>query len=310
LQRTSHLLNQSEKKKIASSLLDVVQPRHMNRTFKILEPYVSYCIECLENLLQSSEASWTGFTPHQVKVMFHLACARQPSLLTKIVEFWFHHRTSELLTLEEYIVSSPFLWNEPWSAHITPFEVEIFGNLYYESKPLRELFQKKLFNCHPSIITLRSALQIADFLSSDSSTLDTFSMQDSLQRYFESSERLVRGHLDIAADPLSHSFVEELWELVPGFILHKKTIDLESWLGQVCKDDEEHLNPLACAAVQSIFTRNPQAFHRRLPGWFVCTFSRFTRRFAEDEVLSERTLASVKEFGTSSYLVDLTLKIH
>ena len=76
-------------------------------------------------------------------------------------------------------------------------------------------------------------------------------------------------------------------------------IDLEKWLVLICTHDLESLVPNGIQSINAILNRDSDIFHRELSGWITKTISRFTRRFAEDDNLSEATVKAVKAFGTS-----------
>ena len=102
---------------------------------------------------------------------------------------------------------------------------------------------------------------------------------------------------------------DSIWDIVCRFVSYSYNINLEKLLGKVCKCDSEGLNPKASKAIECILKKDPQVCHRQLPGWMVRTFSRLTRRFAEDEILSETTLRSVRDLSMI-YSVMTDIQVH
>lgn len=150
----------------------------------------------------------------------------------------------------------------------------------------------KVSACAADLSSVESVLCLSSLLAQgyhdDARSLETLhsAMSDYLRRCCPIVERALQDGLSV-----------EVWDILPGFILRTTNIDLEKWLGNICKRDFEGLNPKGSGAIECILKKDRHVFHRTLPGWMVRTFSRLTRRFAEDEILSETTLSSVRDFG-------------
>jgi hypothetical protein len=226
-----------------------------------------------------------------MKLIFHIGYIVPSTLLGDVIEKWLDQSVDAVTHFTKVLSSCQFIWK---SSSLNKFEVRILGRLVYGSNDLTRRLKKKLSTCDQDLDSIDSVLVLGrtDMIHGDSERKDSLdkALCAYLKRCSAVMERIVQdGDLS-----------DRIWSMIPQFLSQSQDIDLEKWLGKICKSDTEDLNPKASMAIGSILNKDPQVFHRLLPGWVVRTFSRLTRRFAEDKRLSETTLNSVKAFSMSS----------
>ena len=257
----------------------------------LVGPNASYIVSCVEGLLRSSENAWCQLSSENVKLIFNLGYIVPSTLLRDVIENWLDQSVDAVTYLIEVLSSSEFIWK---SSSFNKFEVKILGRLVYGSNDLMRRLKKKLSTCDQDLDSIESVLMLGqiDMIHGDSERKDSLdkALRAYLNRCSPVMERIVQdGDLS-----------DRIWSIIPQFLSQSHDIDLQKWLGKICKSDTEDLNPKASMTIGSILDKDPQVFHRLLPGWMVRTFSRLTRRFAEDKRLSEATLKSVEAFSIFS----------
>jgi hypothetical protein len=260
-------------------------------------PNVSYMTSCIEYLLPASVA-WSHLSFSDLKLIFHIGYITQSTYLSNAISDWLYQSPDRIESFASMLSSCDFVWK---STSFTKFEALIVGHLAFRCSSLTEKLTLKLSGCASDLSSVESVLclstQLVKELRNDSGSLETLqlALSDYLRRCSPIVERALQDDLPVL-----------VWDILPSFILYTTTIDLEKWLGNICKRDLEDLNPRGSGAISCILKKDGYVFHRALPGWMARTFSRLTRRFAEDEILSETTLKSIEDFGCSlSVMADL-----
>ena len=257
----------------------------------LVGPNASYIVSCIESLLRSSENAWRHLSPENLKLIFHVGYIVPSTLLGDVIENWLDQSVDAVIRFIAVLSSCQFIWK---SSRFTKFEATILGRLVYSSNDLARRLTKKLSTCDQDLDSIESVLMLGqvDMIHGDSERKD--SLDKALRAYLNGCgpimERIVQDS-DLS---------DRIWSIISKFLSQSHDIDLGKWLGKICKSDTEDLNPKASMAIRNILDKDPQVFHRLFPGWMVRTFSRLTRRFAEDKRLSETTLKSVEAFSMSS----------
>jgi hypothetical protein len=247
-------------------------------------------VSCLESLLGSSKDVHYPLTCEDLKLIFHLGYEVQSTLLCDIIEGWLLQRTDIAPSFVDALLSFDVVWR---STTFTKFEARIFGNLLFDSDDLSAKVGKKLSICETDLNSIASVLCLGKlFYNKENEEVgQKRSLQNALRTFLNRSSPLMERVIKEGDSS------DTLWEIIPEFILLSDDVDLEKWLGKICHFDLEDLNPKGSRAVKAVLDKDRYIFHRHLPGWVIRTFSRLTRRFAEDKTLSEPTLKSVVEFG-------------
>lgn len=221
-------------------------------------------------------------------MIFHVGYIVPSTLLGDVIENWLDQSVDAVTHFIEVLSSCQFIWK---SSRFTKFEAMILGRLVYSSNDLARRLTKKLSTCDQDLDSIESVLMLGqtNMILGDSDSLD----------------KALRAYLNRCGPVLEHivqngDLSDRIWSIISKFLSQSHDIDLGKWLGKICKGDTENFNPKASMAIENILNQDPQVFHRLLPGWVVRTFSRLTRRFAEDKRLSETTLKSVEAFSMSS----------
>jgi hypothetical protein len=283
LERLSGFWNERERLSIALELLAEFS------TISMAGPNASYIASCLNSLFLSSKNVFFQLPCRNMKLILRVGYEVQSTFLGDAMEEWLHQNVDAVEEFIAILLSCQFLWS---SSSFTNFEARIVCTLAFDSNDLSAKLAMKLSTSDLDLHSIESALLLgskAKRLPRDAPR--TKPIQQALRTYLKRCtpvmERILKG-----GDLSDH-----LWEIIPEFVLQSDDVDLEKWLGMICKCDSEALNPKASGAIKSLLDANPQTFHRLLPGWIVRTVSRLTRRFAEDNVLSDCTLRSVEEFS-------------
>jgi hypothetical protein len=257
----------------------------------LIGPNTSYIVSCIESLFRSSQNAWCQLSPENMKLIFHVGYIVPSTFLGDIIENWLDRSVDAVICFAEVLSSCQFIWK---SSSFSKFEGRILRRLVYDSDDLARRLKKKLSTCDQDLDSIESVLMLerTDMIHAD------------LERK-NSLERALRAYLNRCTPVMEHivqagDLSDRIWSIIAQFLSQSHDIDMGKWLGKICKSDTEDLNPKASMAIGSILDKDPQVFHRLLPGWMVRTFSRLTRRFAEDERLSETTLKSVEAFSISS----------
>ena len=240
---------------------------------------------CIESLLRPSRLSWSRLTPGHLKMLFRIGYEVQSDFIGDVIEEWLKERPECSPNFVDALLSCEFIWK---STLFSRFEMRILRLLTLDSYDLLTKVKRKLATIDAEPESLRNVLEF--WRREIQAEINTY-----LNRCGIFMEALFKRD-EVSA---------EIWDVVPSFVSTAEDIDLGKWLGMICKRDLEDINPRGCCAIRAVLKRHPLTYHRSLPGWTARTFSRFTRRFAEDKRLSEGTLKAVKDFG----IRDLTLRL-
>lgn len=244
---------------------------------------------CLESVIRRSPPTiLSELSAHDIKFLVEVGYMVQSTTLPHSFLKWMDQFPDSGTQFVNLILSCKFLRN----SSLTPFEVSLFTPLAIRFDSVAEELCRKFASSPLDLDMIKVALAFAEKLKNIGSGASRADLINAgLQTVFRGSEAIVRAIFD------NEDISDQSWELVANFILHSTDVDPEDWLGKVCKHDMENLNPKASEAVNNALRKDPAAFHRLLPGWLHRVLSRFTRRFAEDPVLSESTLSSVAAFS-------------
>jgi hypothetical protein len=244
---------------------------------------------CIESLLRPSHPTWSRLTTGYLKMLFRIGYEVQSEFIGDVIEEWLKERADSVSEFINGVVSCDFIWK---STLFSRFEMRIIARLAFNSHDVLRRLKQKLATCEAELQSLKNVLQFAVYIGGNRQDMRYQEIQPEMDTYLNRCGTFVEGLFK--KDGVS----AEIWEIVPYFVSMAKDIDLGKWLGMICKRDLEDINPQGCRAIRSVLDKDPQAYHRSLPGWIVRTFSRFTRRFSEDKELSEVTLRSLNDFGT------------
>ena len=246
----------------------------------------SYIASSVEVLFRSIRSEyWSQISVNAIEHLFSLGYKVQSSMIGEVVLRWLDESTSTADSLFTYVSSFQPIWN---SKQVTTFEAPLLNKFASRSLELQNKWKIKLSNCETDLESLRSLIFAQKVLSQtieDSS--DSNCLRTSLKRWETTLHRTLQ----------EGGFAQIDGELLADFLRLVENIDLEEWLGMVCKYDNENLVPQGMAVIEVIDKRYGEMYHRRLPGWVARTFSRFTRRFAEDKELTRETLQAVTRLG-------------
>jgi hypothetical protein len=244
---------------------------------------------CIESLLRPSRLTWSRLTTGSLKMLFRIGYEVQSDFIGDVIEEWLNPRADSVGDFIKGILSCDFIWK---SKSFSRFEMRILARLAFNSHDLLTRLKQKLATCEPELQSLKNVLQFTVYIGGNREDIRYREVQAEMDKYLNRCGAFVEGLFK--KDEVS----AEIWEIVPYFLSMAEDVDLGRWLGMICKRDLENLNPQGCLAIRSVLDKDPQVYHRSLPGWIARTFSRFTRRFAEDIELSEVTLRALKDFGT------------
>ena len=252
----------------------------------------SFMVSCLEALLSSTHTLWPELSKEHVKLLFRLGYEMQSSLLNDILQSWFQQGMDRPDYLVQVLLTSDYLWK---SNSFTAFEANIINHAVYLSDQLASLVAQKFSCCNADLASLEAVLPFAMKVNQETAAAHVQStLDDSIQRYLKRCGPAIERMI------IENDHSDHLWLVLPDMLRIIKDVDLEKWLGLICKNDVESLIPNGIGSINAIFKRDAQIFHRELPGWIARTLSRFTRRFAEDSQLSEATLSACNSFGILS----------
>ena len=254
----------------------------------------SYIATCVESVIpQSSPNVLSELSADNLTLLLDAGYIVQSTIISQNVLNWIDESPDVLQQFVNLIPSCSFMKNSSF----TPFEANILLPLAIRFDILVDAICQKLTLSIIDLGFVKTALDLATMLRSmgcrENRSIKLIT--SALQLAFSRCEAVVAHIFD--DDDIS----DQSWEIVAGFVLHSNDIDAEKWLGRVCKHDMEDLNPKASKAINNIMRKDPTAFHRLLPRWLYRTCSRFTRRFAEDPILSELTVSSVASFSMSPF---------
>ena len=200
-------------------------------------------VSCIESLLRSSEARWSQLSPENMYLLFHLGYIVPSTLIGDVIENWLNQGLDAVDRCVEVLSLCQFIWK---SSSFTKFEARILGRLVYRSNNLARKLEKKLSACNQDLDSIESVLMFTrtDPMHGDSER--TNSLNKALGAYLSRCspvmERIVQdGDLS-----------DRTWSIIPRFLSQSDDIDLEKWLGKICKRDTEDLNPKASRAIGSI----------------------------------------------------------
>jgi hypothetical protein len=219
--------------------------------------------------------------------MYRIGYEFQSSFLVEVVQNWISQSEKLVDSFITQLLSCETIWS---SGVLTDFEVKILKGLIVRSVGLTSKVIAKLSKCGLDTTSLRNVLALKKTISSNEGqhTLLT-AINTYVEKWIPLLERSVRDD----------GFGKIDGTLLADFVANVGDLDFDKWLGLVCKCDTDTLVPQGGAAIEVIITR-AKNFHRRLPGWIVRTFSRLTRRFAEDKVLSDVTVQAIRDLGIVS----------
>lgn len=221
-----------------------------------------------------------------MRVIFHVGYQIPSSFFGEVIEAWLDQAVDVAAAFTKMLMSCEFVWK---STSFTKFEGRIIGRLACNSDDLMAKLVKKLSVSDQDIDSIEGVLLLAERVAEG---IHHAERRDSAVSAYLKKCNSVMERTVQEGDMSDH-----IWNIASRFVSQSDDIDMEKWLGIICKRDTEDLNPKASAAIQGILHKDQDVFHRLLPGWMVRTFSRLTRRFAEDQRLSESTLNSVKDFS-------------
>ena len=224
----------------------------------------------------------------------------QSEFIGDVIEEWLNERAASVHDFTDGILLCDLIWK---STSFSRFEMRILAHLAFDSHDLLQKLKKKLATCEAELQSLKNVLPFAVHIGGNREDLRYREVQAEMERYLNRCGAFVEALFK--KDEVS----DEIWEIVPHFVSMAEDIDPEKWLGMICKRDLEDVNPKGCRAIRSVLDKDSQTYHRSLPGWIVRTFSRFTRRFAEDKELSEVTLSALKDFGTPQSKINLICRL-
>jgi hypothetical protein len=241
-------------------------------------------VSCVTYLLKSSRDAWPQLSCSEMYLLFRLGLEIRSPLLEDIFEVWLDQPKEAVTPFIDALLGSKSLWK---SNSFTKFEAKPIRGLAIHSKDLTKKYIRKLSTCKVDMTSIEAVLSLRKTLVEEQSDL-----------LKASTAFLTRSMPTIESMVINEDRTETDWDIFADFISHSEDIDLEKWLGVVCKHDE-NLIPEGSLAIKAILDRDATIFHRTLPGWIVRTFSRFTRRFAEDKMLSEAVLTAVDGLSIS-----------
>jgi hypothetical protein len=225
----------------------------------------------------------------------------QSNFLADVVEGWIDgSRAAALESFVEFAMSYECLWE---SSSLSQFEARITGRLLVRlpSDSVVSNLENKLRICGIDLESIQGVLSLRTMPSDiplDHGTIppdrNRISVENSINSYLD------RGWSTLESMLNDEEMPDSMWNVLPNFLRQSKglpSIDLEKCLGKICKRDLDGLIPRASSSVEAIFAMDAEAYHRRLPGWLANMFSKMTRRFAEDKILSAPFLESVKQLG-------------
>lgn len=245
---------------------------------------------CVESLLSPIPSQCSQLSKAHIKLVFRLGYEVQSDFLCEVLQIWLQQTKDSSEYLVELLLSSDFLWK---SKEFTKFEANMISHVSCYSEELARLTGKKFSKCNTDLTSLESVLLFSHKVSNRSKTLEPLpnKPRDDVQKYLKRCLPVMEHSM------IEHEHSEQFWSVLPDMLRRTAAVDLEKWLGLICTHDLESLVPEGVQSIDAILNRDKEVFHRELSGWITRTFSRFTRRFAEDETLSEQTLTAVKAFG-------------
>jgi hypothetical protein len=223
-----------------------------------------------------------------MKMIFHVGYQIPSTCLSQFVEEWLDNGVDAVDLFTKMLLSRRFIWK---SSSFSKLEAKIMGQLAYRSNALTTKLVKKLAGADQNLDSIKNILLLAQQVTKTIPDDSQHPLHNAIRAYLKKCTQYIER--TVQEGDLS----DDIWNIVSQFVSYSDEISLEKWLGLVCKRDTEDLNPKACQTIQSILDKDPDVFHRLLPGWMVRALSRFTRRFAEDKTLSESTLNSVTDFS-------------
>ena len=244
---------------------------------------------CIESLLPASNPTSYHLKLGDLNLLIRICYEVQSEFICDVIEEWLGASADSVNGFIQGILSSDFIWK---STSFSRFEMRIFTSLAFISEGLLMRIKQKLAACNVELTSLKNVLQFAVKISRTWEAMRLQELQAELNEYLNRCGAFLENLFK--KDELS----AEIWDIVPDFVSMAEDIDLGKWLGMICKRDLEDINPRGSQAVKNVLAKDSHAYHRSLPGWIARTFSRFTRRFAEDKELSEATLIALKDFGT------------
>jgi len=252
----------------------------------VLGANISYIVSSIESLLRTIPDYWPRIRADYLSTMYRIGYEVQSPFLVEVIESLISHSETLVQSCIPQFLSCDPVWS---SDVLTDFEVKILNGIITRSVDLTEKLIQKLSNCSLDTTSLRNVLALKTTISKEHTQLGL--------------AKAVNIYLEKWIPVLERSLPESGFEYVDGnllakFIDNSEEIDLDKWLGLVCKCDTDTLVPQGGGAIVAIIGR-AKNFHRRLPGWIVRTFSRLTRRFAEDKVLSQTTDQALRDLGVT-----------
>ena len=254
----------------------------------------SYIATCVESLIpQSSPNVLSELSADNFTLLLDIGYIVQSTVISQSVLNWIDESPNVVQQFVNLIPSCSFMKNSSF----TPFEASMLVPLAIRFDILVDVISQKLTSSLMELGIVKTALDIATTLkrAGGQETRSLKLIASASQSVLSRCEAVVAHIFD--DDEIS----DQSWEIVADFVFHSNDIDVERWLGKVCKHDMENLNPKASKAINNIMRKGLAVFHRLLPGWLYRTCSRFTRRFAEDPILSESTLSSIASFSIPSF---------
>ena len=260
---------------------------------------ISYASSCVEILLRDAEKLCPNLSPTYMDHIFRVGYQTQSNFLADVIEMWMKKNTTNRITcFANLILSYESLWK---STSFSLFEARIFGPLSLTVDGALSNMEKKLEMCDINLDSIENVLSLRTIVfkvpqknERQLLSANRARMENILNSYVGRCVSTVERMID------DEEIADSVWNVLPDFIkaaVSSAKIDLEKWLGKICKHDLHGLIPKAPRSIQAILEIDMDVYHRRLPGWIARVFSRMTRRFAEDRVLSPSALESVKQLG-------------
>jgi len=256
---------------------------------------------CVEALLSSSFPPLYQLSLDDVKMLLRIGYEVQSEFIGSLIEDWLNGRTGRVADFIYELILCDFIWK---STSFSRFEMRILARLPSISDDLLTRLKRKLATCDLELPSLKNVLRFAIHTGGNSQATRHQELQTELRQYMNRCGAFMENLFK--KDEVS----DEVWDIIPDFVTMAADIDLGKWLGFICKRDLEDINPRGSRAIMNVLARDSHAYHRSLPGWLARTFSRFTRRFAEDLSLSETTLTAVQDFGIAYFKFKSNVQTH
>jgi hypothetical protein len=256
----------------------------------MIGPNASFMVSCVGLVLDSSrDVLSRPLSCSEMFVLFRLGIEIQTPFLDEIFEVWLHRPKEDTAAFIEALVGFESRWK---STSFTIFEAKILCRLAMYSENLTKKFVKKISASKVDTRTIKAVLSLRREMTAQADGQSN--VLKALNAFLTRSKPFMEGLLT------NEDRTETDWDIVADHVSQSEDVDLEGWLELVCKQDQG-LIPEASLSIMVILERDETVFHRSLPGWIARTFSRLTRRFAEDKELSKSVLMAVERLGIPAW---------